>query len=223
MTKREYNQQYYKANKDKLIRESLAYRVANRAAINAKANAAYHADRERILAQKKEYHSRNKEIRNLKSREFYQANKQARKEYNKLYRTSHRDQTNANNRAYWLKHPEKKRAWQSKWNEKNRGRLNAYDAKRLAIEKSATIDAAAALWFYDVVHNQDVLTCAYCEKAIPAFKAHVDHIIPITRGGIHGPDNFCVACSSCNQSKSDKLLHEWVKCPSRILNLLAII
>lgn len=47
--------------------------------------------------------------------------------------------------------------------------------------------------------------CAYCD----APSEHIDHVIPLSRGGRHSIGNLTGACAKCNQSKSNKLLIEW--------------
>lgn len=37
----------------------------------------------------------------------------------------------------------------------------------------------------------------------------IDHVIPVSRGGAHAPDNLVAACYSCNASKGNKLVDEW--------------
>jgi len=51
--------------------------------------------------------------------------------------------------------------------------------------------------------------CYWCNRKLT--KYHVDHIIPLVRGGSNWPDNIVIACPSCNTSKGDKLPHEWIK------------
>lgn len=41
-------------------------------------------------------------------------------------------------------------------------------------------------------------------------KYHVDHMIPLARGGHNGPGNIVIACPHCNLSKNDKLPDEWI-------------
>ena len=40
-------------------------------------------------------------------------------------------------------------------------------------------------------------------------KAHLDHKVPISRGGTNWPENLQYLCAHCNCSKSDMLPHEW--------------
>jgi hypothetical protein len=46
--------------------------------------------------------------------------------------------------------------------------------------------------------------CIYC-KCDVSQKYHVDHIIPLAKGGKHVPDNIQILCPSCNVRKSSKL------------------
>jgi len=54
---------------------------------------------------------------------------------------------------------------------------------------------------------RDGEVCTYCSRAEGPF--HIDHIIPVSRGGSNRDDNLCVACAPCNLSKSAKLGREW--------------
>lgn len=57
-----------------------------------------------------------------------------------------------------------------------------------------------------VVFERDGYECAYCGDCANT----VDHIIPLSRGGTNDPENLTPACKSCNSSKRDKLVHEWM-------------
>lgn len=58
--------------------------------------------------------------------------------------------------------------------------------------------------------------CAYCRISLHG-KGHVDHILPLSRGGGDGKDNLQLTCRSCNMikgsSKSDELYMD-IKCPA---------
>lgn len=58
--------------------------------------------------------------------------------------------------------------------------------------------------------------CAWCR--IPCAGAyHVDHIIPLVKGGSNWPDNLCIACPPCNLSKKAKLPHEFAQTRGMLL------
>ena len=50
--------------------------------------------------------------------------------------------------------------------------------------------------------------CGYCGITLYD-DYHVDHMIPIVRGGSNGPENLLVTCMLCNSSKCDKTPEEW--------------
>ena len=55
---------------------------------------------------------------------------------------------------------------------------------------------------------RDGAVCAYC-SAPNSFQC--DHVVPRARGGKSEMSNLAASCKSCNSSKRDKLLHEWVR------------
>lgn len=47
--------------------------------------------------------------------------------------------------------------------------------------------------------------CAICEKEILTMKeASIDHIIPLSKGGVHGPNNMQLAHVECNLKKGNQ-------------------
>ncbi len=50
--------------------------------------------------------------------------------------------------------------------------------------------------------------CYYCHIKMGR-DYHVDHVIPLSRGGSNDPSNLVLACPHCNLSKNSKLPHEW--------------
>ena len=50
--------------------------------------------------------------------------------------------------------------------------------------------------------------CYYCGHNLGK-PYHVDHVIPLSRGGSNAPENLVLACPHCNLTKKDRLPHEW--------------
>lgn len=58
------------------------------------------------------------------------------------------------------------------------------------------------------VFKRDGFICQYCGSAPPSVILHVDHIIPVSKGGENDTDNFITSCSRCNLGKSNILLSD---------------
>lgn len=50
--------------------------------------------------------------------------------------------------------------------------------------------------------RRDNHTCRYCGATAPDVKLTVDHVIPVTLGGLDEPSNLVAACVDCNAGKS---------------------
>lgn len=57
------------------------------------------------------------------------------------------------------------------------------------------------------IFERDDYTCHYCGER--GKQLECDHVVPVSRGGSHDPDNLVTACKPCNQSKRDKTPEEW--------------
>jgi len=54
--------------------------------------------------------------------------------------------------------------------------------------------------------------CVYCHEPITrGVNAHLDHIIPVSKGGLATEENLVWACSTCNLLKSDRSFHRFCK------------
>lgn len=99
-----------------------------------------------------------------------------------------------------------------KWNDTHPEQRRAATMRRIARKHDApgTYGADDIKRMFDEQEGQ----CAYCGIRIfldIPFDVHVDHIIPLSKGGTNYPDNLCLACQSCNQSKNKHLYEDWIK------------
>jgi len=53
--------------------------------------------------------------------------------------------------------------------------------------------------------------CAYCGKSESEEMLHIDHFIPVSKGGTHVLGNLIPACKTCNFSKRNHHPEEWYK------------
>lgn len=79
-----------------------------------------------------------------------------------------------------------------------------YAAKRRSQCKVGSTKREVAEWL-----SRQEKRCYWCNDN-NSVKYHVDHVVPLCKGGVHQISNFVVACSFCNTSKGGKLLEDWM-------------
>ena len=57
-------------------------------------------------------------------------------------------------------------------------------------------------------HARQKGRCYWCDEKVGR-RYHVDHIVPLARGGSNDPENLVISCRFCNLSRGAKLPHEW--------------
>lgn len=220
MTKTEYNKAYYAANKERLKANSRAWWHANRDRLLQYDKDRYPKRREQTLARLKEEYRKNPERQRARNKIYWAKNKDRLSLVSRRWRQKNADWKRRYNAEYTRSNPNKVRIWSKKWANKNPGKIKAYDVNRRARELGSVINAEAVKQFFAWIKNQDYVTCTYCGCYITGKSVHIDHIVPLSRGGTHDPHNFAVSCPHCNQSKSDFLLSEWPKCPEKFKNIV---
>lgn len=53
--------------------------------------------------------------------------------------------------------------------------------------------------------------CPYCETKLSFDQSHVDHIHPVSKGGLSEDDNLVLVCAPCNKSKGKKTLRAFCR------------
>ena len=146
---------------------------------------------------------------------YYHANTQKVAEIN--LRSRMRDPNLREKRRRWGKawkerNPERFREVASakcrRWAKRNPDVVAAVDARRRARVLSAegSFTAAGVRAIYDIQEG----SCFYCDT--PLFgKYHVDHWVPIARGGSNDENNIVVSCPGCNVRKHSTLPHEFIR------------
>jgi 5-methylcytosine-specific restriction endonuclease McrA len=56
------------------------------------------------------------------------------------------------------------------------------------------------------IYRRDLGRCHLCRRRVKPDRFHVDHLIPLARGGSHVPENVAIAHPLCNMRKSAKLV-----------------
>ena len=56
----------------------------------------------------------------------------------------------------------------------------------------------------EIIELRKSKKCYWCNRSLNKAKVHVDHYIPLSKGGEHTLDNLVVSCSKCNLVKNAK-------------------
>lgn len=159
------------------------------------------------------------------------------RQYNKNYRESDPEKYSAFHKKYYAKSRGYRKPIELSYRLSNKHQKQRYDAMRYEKKKDhvktkvaewrvANPEARRAIILRyegrkhgaEGTHTtQDILRmkkvqrgkCYYCGCKLT--KYHVDHVIPLSRGGSNDPSNLVLACPSCNTSKGDRLPSEWIK------------
>jgi len=65
--------------------------------------------------------------------------------------------------------------------------------------------------------QQNAKVCYWCKCLLKNVKVHIDHYVPLSKGGLHTLSNLVVSCSKCNLSKEAKLPNDFANSIGRLL------
>ena len=58
------------------------------------------------------------------------------------------------------------------------------------------------------IFSRDGFTCRYCGRRSDVIPLHLDHLIPVSRGGTNDDDNLITSCRDCNLGKGSRRIEE---------------
>jgi len=124
------------------------------------------------------------------------------------YRKKNRDRLSEQARQYQLDHAKEIRAYRKSPEFLLDARIRAAARRRKIRGTVNPEDWPAIRRIYAIAATAPRVRCFYCHALVPRKLRHVDHVIPISKGGKHTPDNLVIACQFCNGRKHDKLPEE---------------
>ena len=158
----------------------------------------YLANRERIKAATKAYRAAHKEQYNETTRKRRASNSAAERAYHNKYRDANRDANRKRQATYRDKHREEVRERSRLWARNNRASVWHHMHKRRARIRGGEYEQFTR----DEIYNRDGGICHLCKRKCPPTRWHLDHLIPISKGGPHTRKNVAVSCPKCNQTKN---------------------
>lgn len=136
----------------------------------------------------------------------------AEQEYRRNYRYKFdddiRDRQNAAYRARYQKNIERERTRVKVYKHANPDKVAKWGDKRRQKVLSQSDGTASSRCIKALLNNAD--QCPYCGVNLTPDTATIDHIIPISKGGLHSAFNLIACCLPCNVKKSNKSFAEWI-------------
>lgn len=141
---------------------------------------------EKVASQYKQWYDANKEKRSKYGKEWQQNNKLT--EDYEVWRT-------------------KKLNYFKTYYQNNKESFKVYSHKR----KARIAEVGGNFTKADIrdLYASQGARCYYCSISIEE-GYHIEHMIPISRGGTNGPENVCLACAPCNRTKHTKTAEEFI-------------
>lgn len=133
------------------------------------------------------YHKKHKERLLAKKQAAYLKNVEAERAESRAYRAANPEKIKASRKRWTTNNPESYRAAARKQNNLRRGDRGTHTAEDI-----------------QQIERQQRGRCAYCRVTLKSVKRHVDHIMPLSRGGTGIRSNLQLLCQRCNNKKHAK-------------------
>jgi 5-methylcytosine-specific restriction endonuclease McrA len=166
------------------------------------------ANPQKVLKKERNWYAANIEKAREQNRNWYAANIEKARENHRSQYAANPEKRREMTRNWREANPEKRRAMHKKWaaNNPDKVRVNTHRrrARLLNVPGSHTAKDIRAL--YALQQGR----CNYCKIEV-GNTWHLDHIMPVSRGGSNNPENLQVLCPSCNLRKHAKLPDKFAK------------
>lgn len=143
------------------------------------------------------------------------------KAYLKYYRETHKDDLRVWRQNYHARHRDRHLREFAEYQSRHADRLKTrrhlhylQNASRIIVaNRQRKVRRKQSLGAYTLQDVQVMLQsqkglCWWCGVSVGEVY-HVDHRVPLSRGGTNYPENLCISCPNCNLSKHNKLPQEW--------------
>lgn len=200
---RERGREHYAANRERIRAAQAARYAANPEPARRSAAAWAAANPERRRAIIAAWHAAHPERRAEIGAVWYRANfERARAKRAAAYRADPA-RHHASTRAWAEANPDRRRVIKRRWKAANRDRVTDAAALRRARQRSAPVVERISR---SVVWERDAGICHLCGEPADPNDWHLEHIVPLARGGEHSYRNVAVSHPACNQKKGAKQL-----------------
>jgi hypothetical protein len=205
------------------------YRAENREALLAQKRKHYQDNREReilrsqnyaadhkedVLLYRKEYYEKNREASLAYGKEYYEENKEARALYSKEYREKNKEAVAASKREYGEANKESINAYGREYAKNNPHIYSEAKRRRRARKLNNGVEVYTELQVLETYGTD----CHICSGPVdlnnsrrvgsPGWQTalHIDHVVPISKGGEDSIANVRPSHGQCNLKKNARLI-----------------
>ena len=161
------------------------------------------------------YKSRCKECNALEMRIYYAKNSDSVNRTTKKWIENNRLKHNKYVKKWEAENSEYKKELCARWTKQNKDLVNAATQKRRAIKKFQLGDVSKNI--VKLLLSMQKNLCINCQSNLTDYGYHIDHIMPISLGGMHEDKNLQLLCPTCNMKKSNKDPIAWANENGRLL------
>lgn len=195
------------ANQDKIRAKVKEYQTSNVDKVKASQKEYREKNAEIVKAKKAQYAKENSARLVAKAAQWAKDNPERRKEQMAEYRVKHKLEIKEYDAKRFQRRmetdPESVRKQRRDYAKTPKGRAIYYSAQNLRRRGVPYTDEAIA-WIASIDWSTEL--CTYCSA--PA--TEIDHILPITKGGDGSRENLTPCCRSCNASKGNRYLADFL-------------
>lgn len=196
-----YNKEYCSRNREKVNARKAEWARKNRHLLREGDRRYRENNREKLRDYHKQWSEKNAEHVKDKKKEWLEKNYERKKQLDREYGKANREKNNLATKKYRQRNPDKAKQFERNWRLANPEKAIIKSHKRRALKNQNGVFLVTK----KDVKKMLLRKCIYCNA--PA--KHIDHVIPISRGGRHSIGNLAPACAPCNMSKGAKLVSEW--------------
>lgn len=196
---REKNLEKYLATEDE-------YRSKNRVQINASRQK--WRNQAHVQEKARQYRERTKEQAAEQKRRYREENYERVTEYQRLYYEANREKVLEYSRGHYQRNKELRYNQTKQWQGDNPEKVRAYQHQYQGRKRNQKGEPYGGGDIIRMHENQDGC-CYYCQEKLIEY--HVEHMTPISRGGLDCIHNIALACPTCNLRKSDKTAEEFLE------------
>lgn len=167
------------------------------------------------------WRERNIDYARAQQREYGERTRQQKQEYDRLHYAANADKKRAATKAWATANKDRKRKADAAYRQANLDRLreaarNRYyanpdywksrAAERRAVLRSVSVERVERRDVYERDHGRCQIALRCNGRRTLSYEGgwHLDHIIPLSRGGTHEMANVQVSCPACNLAKGDR-------------------